>query len=88
MKKKALLLTTAAIMAVTTALAAAMASSWVCVQDSCKKCVMTDTTRKCGKCGSFMASVGKGEYKDGGYVQYTYKCNNENCGHTCVYKNK
>lgn len=87
MKKKTLLLAIAIITAITTTLAAAMASSWVCVQDSCKKCAITDTTRKCGKCGSFMES-GKGEYKGDGYIQNTYKCKNSNCGHTCVYKNK
>lgn len=80
---------TAAIIAVSvpTAMAAVM-SSWVRVQDSCGKCIMNDTTRKCGKCGGFMKSVGEGKATEGNYVEYNYKCQNSNCGHTIKYRNK
>lgn len=84
MKKKVLL----AFMAVTMIVSAAFAASvWIKVSDPCGRCVMNDTTRKCGKCGGFMASVdGTGKSVGGGFVQYKYQCNK--CGHTNVYKNK
>ena len=65
-------------------------SSWVKVSDpNCNKCIMNDTTRKCGKpnCGGFMYSVdGTGSYEKDGYLKYDYKCNK--CSHTITYKNK
>lgn len=66
--------------------AIAMGSSWVVVSDDCKKCIMNDTTRKCGKCGGFMASVPKTSSVDGSYIKSDYKCND--CGHRITYKNK
>ena len=61
-------------------------STWIMVSDSCHRCVINDTTRKCGKDGGFMAQVdGSGSY-DGPYLKYDYRC--KKCGHTVTYKNK
>lgn len=62
---------------------AAMAMQWSKVEDSCEKCTINDTERKCGKCGGFMES-GEGEYQTGGWFKYTYTC--KDCKHSCTYK--
>lgn len=63
---------------------------WVKVDDDCGKCVMNDTTRKCGKCKGFMESIGKAKIVKGSdgkdYVQYTYRC--KECGHGITYRNR
>ena len=66
------------------AFAAFAASNWVCVQDTCGKCVINDTDRECGKCGGFM-NGGRNEVK-GKYLQSTYTC--KKCGHKAIYKYK
>lgn len=89
MKKKVLSVASAVIMAISTSAAiTAVMSTWVKVSDSCDKCVMNDTTRKCGKpnCGGFMESVEGTSKVDGSYIKSNYKCNK--CGHTIIYKNK
>lgn len=57
---------------------------WSKVQDDCGKCVINDTTRKCGKCGNSMTST----YleRDGQWIIYKYKC--KKCSHSCIYKVK
>ena len=84
MKRKLLLMATATLLAF--AVYATTASQWVKVNDSCNKCVMNDSTRKCGKCGGFMESVSGTSTYDNGYVKSNYKC--KKCGHTITYKNK
>ncbi|MBQ8064718.1 MAG: hypothetical protein IJ200_03560 [Prevotella sp.] len=91
MKKKVLVVLTATVLALSASAAiSAVMSSWVKVSDpDCDKCIMNDTTRKCGKpnCGGFMESVsGTGKFESDGYLKYNYKC--KKCGHTITYKNK
>ena len=58
---------------------------WICVEDTCERCIINDDTRKCGVCGGFMNS-GKDVVKPGGWVQSPYTCNK--CGHQTIYKCK
>ena len=64
--------------------------NWVKVDDDCGKCIMNDTTRKCGKDGGFMESVGRAKIVKGSdgkeYIQYTYRC--KTCGHGITYRNR
>ena len=81
MKKKVLMLLTA-IIAISASAALVAGSGWRVINDSgCNKCVITDNTRKCGKCGSFMKS-GKLEQSDHYTWEATFTCTNPDCGHT------
>lgn len=82
MKKKNILLVFA-IMLITSL--SVMAMQWSKVSDSCGKCKINDTERKCGECGGYMNS-GKDQYVPGGWLKSTYTC--KECSHSCVYKCK
>lgn len=81
MKKKVLMLV-AAIIAVTASAALVAGGGWRVIDDTgCNKCTITDNTRKCGQCGSFMKQGKLEESKD--YIwEATFTCTNANCGHT------
>ena len=81
MKKSIVFL--AAFFVVALAALAATGMKWVCVHDSCGKCVINDIDRKCGLCGGFMKS-GKSEWKPGDWIQSTYTC--KKCNHQAIYK--
>lgn len=86
MKKKVLTMILTAIIAImaTSAFAEVM-GKWLCVNDSCRGCVITDNTRKCGRCGSFMNS-GRMEDAGQGWWAVPFTCSNRQCGHSCKYK--
>ncbi len=89
MKKRTLLLL--AVFAATIVCAATAAAGIVIYSDSCKKCVITNTERKCGKCGGHMSSTYDKkltEQKKDGYAYYTYSCSNKSCNHECYGKLK
>lgn len=65
---------------------ASSGAKWVKVNDSCGRCVINDTTRKCGKCGGFMSEVRGSSKVVGDYVQANYRC--KECGHSCTYKRR
>ena len=82
MKKNLLLMATAIIIAVSSSATIMAIQGWQVVDDKgCDKCIITDNTRKCGKCGSFMNS-GKLEKSDNYIWEATFTCTNANCGHT------
>lgn len=84
MRKKVLLVCTVIVMVISaSAMMAGM--QWSEVQDSCGKCKINDTDRKCGKCGGFMSSSND-KYLGKGWTQSTYTCGK--CSHTAIYKCK
>lgn len=87
MKKKVLTIIVTAFIAIiaTSAFAEVMKSKWKCMEDRCGRCVITDTTRKCGRCGSFMNS-GRMEDEGQGWWAIPFTCSNRQCGHTCKFK--
>ena len=84
MKKKVLLFAAATLICLSAG-AAVMGMKWAKVSDPCGKCVINDTTRKCGKCGGFMNSTSSDDLPDN-WVKSTYTC--KECGHSCIYKCK
>lgn len=52
------------------------------VSDSCGKCKITQTQRKCGLCGGSMSS----KLVDSSTLEYEYTCTK--CKHSCRYKLK
>lgn len=88
MKKKLLTMVTVCVIAASSfAAITTVMSTWIKVSDpNCNRCIINDTTRKCGIDGGFMAQVdGTGSY-EGDYLKYDYRC--KKCGHTVTYKNK
>lgn len=85
MKKKTLfILATLAVVLLMSSLTA-LNGHWRAIDDkNCNKCVITDTERKCGKCGSFM-SDGRVRDSTRGYVwECTFTCKNPSCGHLVI----
>lgn len=81
MKKKMLMLV-AAIIAVSASASLVAGGGWRVISDpGCNKCIITDNTRKCGQCGSFMKS-GKMEPSDDYVLEAIFTCTNADCGHT------
>lgn len=82
MKKKVLFVVAAAMLVFSASATIMAIQGWQVVNDQgCNKCVITDNTRKCGKCGSFMKN-GKLEQSDNYTWEATFTCTNANCGHT------
>lgn len=86
MKKKVLTMVAIVIMAISASatITAVMGGKWIRISDSCKKCVMSDTERKCGICGGFMESIGKTEITDDNWGESNFRC--KKCGHTIRYR--
>ena len=82
MKKKAILLSLFAVLT----MSAAMGVKMTLVSDTCKKCKITETSYKCGLCGSGMGI--KQEWGDSSmkWMKCTFTCKNTKCNHTCIYK--
>lgn len=80
MKKKRLFLFIATALLTISVFAASRA--WYVVSDSCRKCQVNDTVRKCGKCGGFLDQQGESRPK-GDFLESTYKC--RDCSHTCIF---
>ncbi len=83
MKKKVLALSISAILVLSASAAVMAIQGWRVISDpGCNKCVITDTERKCGKCGSFM-TTGEMQKSEKGYVwEADFTCSNSKCGHT------
>lgn len=93
MKTKKMVLIAAAASAVVMLTASGIAAKgdWIKVSDSCKKCSITKTEYKCGKCGSGMTPSWKWENDSMKYMLYTFTCNDskkKGCTHSCQYKCK
>lgn len=88
MKKKVLTIAVTLIVAISaSASLVGMMSSWVMVNDSCKKCRVSDNTAYCGKCKDDTMYDSKHKaYKEGKHyvVEFVYKC--KQCGHTSTWK--
>lgn len=88
MKKKLLLMVTAVIIAVSgSATITAVMSTWVMVNDPCKKCRVSDDVKYCGKCkDDTMYDSKHRSYKEGKHyvTEYVYKC--KECEHTSTWK--
>lgn len=83
MKKKSLFLFIATALLTISVFAASKV--WYVVSDSCGKCIVDNTNRKCGKCGGFLEQKGASRVK-GDFLESTYKC--KDCSHTCIFKVK
>ena len=84
MKKKLCLMATIVLIAIS---ALAATTGWILVEDSCKKCTITNLEYKCGLCKTGMSTSFKWDNKKE-YLVYTFTCNNTKCNHTCKYKTK
>lgn len=82
MKKKILYLSLFAALT----MSGTMASQMVLVKDDCKKCSITETSYKCGKCENGMSI--KQEWEDDSlkWMKCTFTC--KKCKHQCIYKYK
>lgn len=83
MKKKVFAFSVSVILVLSASAATMAIQGWRVISDSgCNKCVITDTERKCGQCGSSMKSS-KMEPSEKGYVwEADFTCSNSKCGHT------
>lgn len=79
--KKKIIFVFAAILSVSV-FAAGYGITYKKVSDSCGKCQITETQRKCGLCGGSMSS----KLVDSSTLEYEYTCTK--CKHTCKYKIK
>ncbi len=52
--------------------------------DSCGKCDIHDSVRKCGKCSGFLSNY-ENKYENG-YLYSYYQC--KKCGHNCWHKQR
>ena len=69
-------------------IASVFAAKMILVEDSCKRCKISDKGYVCGRCGSSM-SIHYSCYDDKcNYYKYTFICKNSNCNHSCIYKQK
>ena len=82
MKKKAIF---GGLLAVLT-MSAAMGSKMILVSDTCKRCEITDTSYKCGLCGTGMSIKQEWGDKTMKWMKCTFTCTNSKCKHICVYK--
>ncbi len=55
-------------------------SNYIIKHDSCGRCVIDDTNRRCGKCGGFME--GNKSVVEGNYIKTSFTCND--CGHSII----
>ena len=86
--KKKVLFGIALIVAITASAAlTGVMSTWVMVNDSCKKCRVSDKSAYCGKCKEDTMYDSKHKaYKEGNHyvIEYVYKC--KVCNHTSTWK--
>lgn len=67
-------------------MSATMGTTMTLVSDSCKKCKITESTYKCGLCGTGMSISQQWGDNTMKWMKCTFTCKNTNCKHTCVYK--
>ena len=67
-------------------MSATLGNKLVLVEDSCKKCKITETIYKCGLCGTGMSITQEWGDETLKWMKCTFKCKNTNCNHTCTYK--
>lgn len=88
MKKKVFTMVVTLIVAITASAALTeVMSTWVMVNDSCKKCRVSDNQAYCGKCKDDTMYRSKHKsYKEGDHyvMESVYKC--KECGHTSTWK--
>jgi len=88
MKKTVLTIAVTLIVAVSaSASLVGMMTTWVLVNDTCKKCRISDDVRYCGICkDETMYDHLHKSYKEGKHcvVEFVFKC--KQCGHTSTWK--
>ena len=67
-------------------MSATMGTKMVLVEDSCKKCSITETSYTCGKCQHGMSIKQEWEDDTMKWMKCTFTC--KNCSHKCTYKYK